>query len=267
MNDDETLVRLNDHIEVNRKFGIKEFNAALEKTLERKSEERTKVSFAPSNLGYSGQCPRYWYYAFKGTEFSYDNDPLGVVNMNNGASAGIRIAQMLDDADILIDTEVEVTNDDPPIRGYIDAIVMWQGRETVVEIKTTRNSTFNSRVNKNMVPGYQLLQLLVYMYLTEHEYGFMLTENKDTNELFVLPVKMTENNKKLVEDTLEWMRTVKKNADEGELPTRPFNKSSPQCKGCPVRDVCWEGWTRGSVNGTDPNPGTVTIPILEVPRG
>ena len=77
---------------------------------------------------------------------------------------------------------------------------------------------------------------------------------------------MTKENKELVERIFEWMRTVKKNADEGELPIRPFTKSSLQCKGCPVKDKCWDGVTRGSVNGKDPNPGTVDLPVLEIPK-
>lgn len=269
MTERQTLVVLNDHLKISRAFGIHEFNDLLEETLLREAKDTTKTSFAPSNLGYSGSCPRYWYYAFNGAEFTYNADPLGVVNMKNGTSAGERIADMLEAAGILTGREVEVTNptDDPPIRGYIDALVEWQGQEVVVEVKTTRNATWQSRVAKYTVPGYQLLQLLIYMHLTSHERGFLLTENKDTNELFVYPVKMTEKNKQLVEDTLDWMRTVKENAENGELPTRPFSKSSYQCKGCPVRDKCWEGWTRGSVNGTDPNPGTVTLPVLEVPKG
>jgi len=268
MTEKQTFVVLNDHLAIARAFGIGEFNELLEKTLEREGGERTKESFAPSNLGYSGTCPRYWYYAFNGVEFAYHNEPLAVANMKNGTSAGERIADTLEAAGILTGREVEVTNptNDPPIRGFIDALVNWQGQEVVVEVKTTNTNTWNSRVAKYTVPGYQLLQLLIYMHLTNHERGFLLTENKDTNQLFVYPVKMTEKNTQLVEDTLDWMRMVKENADNGELPTRPFNKSSYQCKGCPVRDKCWDGWTRGTVNGTDPNPGTVTLPILEVPR-
>lgn len=265
MNDD-TLVKLNDHLALNRAFQINEFNQLLESTLQRESKFRQKTSFAPSGLGYSGKCPRYWYYAFNGAEFSYDPDALGVANMENGSSAGVRIAGMLEKAGILVDAEVEVTWEDPPQRGFIDGLVMWQDREVVVEVKTTRNSTWQSRVNKNTVPGYQLLQLLIYMYLTDHERGFLLTENKDSNELFVFPVKMTAHNKQLVEDTFAWMRTVKANADDGQLPTRPFNKSSFECKGCPVKAVCWDGYVRGSVNGSDPNPGTVDLPPLEIPK-
>jgi CRISPR/Cas system-associated exonuclease Cas4 (RecB family) len=145
-------------------------------------------------------------------------------------------------------------------------LVDWKDSEVVVEIKTCKSSTWNSRVATNSVPGYQMIQLLIYMYVTGHDRGFFMTENKDTHELFILPVKMDEKNKALVEKVFDWMRLVKKNSEDGELPTRPFNKSSYQCKGCAVRDTCWEGWTRGSVNGTDPNPGTVTLPVLEIPK-
>ena len=264
------LVKSQSHLALSRAFGIAEFGELLEKAMERESKFTTKVSFAPSGLGYSGSCPRYWYYAFNGEVFTYDTAATAVANMDAGTDAGARLANLLDKAGILVDSEVEVNTigDDefPPIRGYIDAMVNWQGEELVVEVKTTRASTWNYRVLHNTVPGYQLVQLLIYMYVTKHDKGFFLTENKDTHELFVLPIKMNDEYRQMVEDIFDWMRTTKENADSGELPTRPFNKSSMQCKGCAVKEKCWEGWKRGSVNGEDPNPGVVTLPILEVPK-
>lgn len=260
------LVRVNEHLALNRAFGTKELSDLLEKAMEREPAFRTKKSFAPSGLGYSGSCPRYWYYAFNGANFVYTSDAAAVANMDAGTAAGQRLANLLDKAGLLVDAEVKVEHDDPPIFGYIDAIVNWKGEEVLVEIKTTRSNVWNSRVMNNNVPGYQLAQLLVYMHVTNHEKGFFLTENKDTHELFVLPIKMNDEYRKLVEDILDWMRTVKNNADSGELPTRPFNRSSMQCKGCPVRDTCWEGYVRGSVNGSDPAPGTITLPVLELPK-
>ena len=260
------LVHSNEHIALNKAFGTAEFGDALEEALKRDDEERKKKSFAPSGLGYSGSCPRYWYYAFNGAEFKYDTDATAMANMDAGTDAGRRLARVLDKAGLLVDDEVKVTHNDPPIFGYIDAMVRWKGEVIVAEIKTTKQETWQYRATNNTVPGYQLLQLLIYMHLTGKDKGFFLTENKNTHEIFLLPVKMNDEYRTLVENTLEWMRTVKKNADEGELPTRPFTKASMQCKGCPVRDTCWEGWTRGSVNGTDPNPGKVELPVLEVPK-
>lgn len=260
------LVKSNDHIAMSRAFGTKEFGELLESAMKRPSKFTKKTSFAPSGLGYSGSCPRYWYYAFNGAMFEYDTDATAMANMNAGSDAGVRLAKVLEDAGILIEAEKRAKFVDPPIGGFIDAVVNWKDDEVIVEIKTTKSSTWNSRVLQNAVPGYQLIQLLIYMYTEGKDKGFFLTENKDTHEIFILPVKMNETNKKFVEDVFEWMRTVKQNAEEGELPKRPFNKSSMQCKGCAVRNTCWEGWTRGSVNGNDPNPGTVDLPVLEIPK-
>lgn len=259
------LVKANSHLAINRSFGTEEFGQLLEKAMTREPKlDQTKHSFAPSNLGYHGACPRYWYYARNGADFTYDTAATAVANMDSGSDAGRRLANLLDKAGILVSAEAEAKYDDPPIFGYIDAIVNWKGEEVVVEIKTSKNSTWTKRALENQVPDYQLGQLLIYMYVTGHDKGFLLTENKDTHQLFIYPVKMTDANKAKVESIFDWMRKVKENADDGELPTRPFNKSSFACKGCPVRDTCWDGWTRGKVNGEDPNPGIISLPVLEI---
>lgn len=260
------LVYNNEHYAISKGFGVKEFGELLEKAMEREGKFTKKTSFAPSSLGYSGSCPRYWYYAFNGAQFSYDTEATAMANMNAGTDSGARLAKLLDKAGILVDSEVPVRHEDPPIFGYIDAEVQWKGEVIPAEVKTTKNETWNYRVTQNSVPGYQLVQLLIYMYVTGRERGFFITENKNTHELFILPVRMTEERKELIENIFDWMRKVKDNAENGELPVRPFTKSSMQCKGCPLRDVCWDGYKRGSVNGTDPNPGTVELPPLEIPK-
>jgi len=261
----EKLVQANSQFAINQGFGTEEFGALLEKALERETRYSKKKSFAPSSLGYSGSCPRYWYYAFNGADFEYDTDAAAIANMDAGADAGVRLAKLIGKAGMLVDSEVPVQHQDPPIGGFIDALVEWKGEVIPAEIKTTRSSTWQVRANNNSVPGYQLVQLLIYMYVKGYQRGFLLTENKDTHRIFILPVRMTDENKALVERIFDWMREVKKNADEGELPTRPFTKSSMQCKGCPVRNKCWEGVERtGSKD--DPAPGTITILPLEIPK-
>jgi CRISPR/Cas system-associated exonuclease Cas4 (RecB family) len=192
-----------------------------------------------------------------------------MANMNNGTLSGERIANVLEKMGILIEAERPARYDDPPIGGFIDAVVTWKGEEVIVEVKTTRSATWNSRVMKDEVPPYQLVQLLIYMYTQQRDKGFFITENKDTHELWIKPVKMTDEHKQLVENIFDWMKMVKANVDspDGQLPKRPFTRSSFKCKGCAVRDTCWDGWTRGKVNGTDPNPGTIDIAPLELKVG
>ena len=234
----------------------------------RENKFTTKKSFAPSSFYVHGNgvCPRYWYYAFNGAEFEYENTARQRANMDSGTAAGDRIAKLFEAAGILNSAEKEVRYDDPPIFGYMDLAVTWQGEEMIGEVKTTTTEAFQTRAAKMQAPGYQLIQLLLYMKVFGKEKGFFVTENKNTHELLIVPVKMTEENSALIERVFEWMRIVHRNALEGDLPKRPFTKSSFNCKGCPVKKTCWDGWTRGSVNGTDPNPGVVDLPKLEVPK-
>lgn len=234
----------------------------------RESKWTKKKSFAPSSFYTHGNgvCPRYWYYAFNGAMFEYENTARQRANMDSGTAAGDRIAKLFRDAGILNGDEVEVKYDNPPIYGFMDLAVTWQGEEMIGEVKTTTQESFAQRAAKMQAPGYQLIQLLLYMKVFNKEKGFFVIENKNTHELLIIPVKMTEENNALIERVFDWMRTVHKNALEGELPKRPFTKSSFNCKSCPVRTTCWEGYKRGSVNGTDPNPGTVDLPPLEVPK-
>lgn len=234
----------------------------------REAKWTQKKSFAPSSFYGSGNgvCPRYWYLAFNGSNFEYENTARQRANMDAGTAAGERIADLFEKAGILKGAELEVKHEDPPIFGYMDLMVHWQGEDMPGEVKTTRTESFAQRAAKMKSPGYQLIQLLIYMYVYKKEKGFFVIEDKNDHSLLVIPVKMTEQNLELVERVFEWMRLVKKNADEGELPKRPFNKSSFNCKSCPVKKTCWDGYRRGSVNGTDPNPGTIDLPVLEVPK-
>lgn len=265
------LIKNNNFTGLSKAFETSKLEELLEEAstkMGRENKWTKKKSFAPSSFYTygNGVCPRYWYYAFNGAEFIYENTARQRANMDAGTAAGERIASLFRHAGILNGDEVEVKYDDPPIYGFMDLAVTWQGEEMIGEVKTTTDAAFNKRANAMKAPGYQLIQLLLYMYIFKKEKGFFVVENKDSHELLILPVKMTEENLALIERVLEWMRVVYKNAFEGELPKRPFTKSSFNCKGCPVRETCWEGWTRGSVNGTDPNPGTVDLPALEVPK-
>lgn len=265
------LIKNNNFHGLSKAFGTDEMSELLEEAssrLGRASKFTKKTSFAPSSFYTHGNgvCPRYWYYAFNGAEFEYENTARQRANMDSGTAAGDRIAKLYREAGILIDDEVEVRHEDPPVFGFMDLMVNWQGEEMIGEVKTTTTEAFSTRASKMQAPGYQLIQLLLYMYIFKKEKGFFVIENKNTHELLIVPVKMTDENKALIERVFDWMRMVHKNALEGELPKRPFTKSSFNCKSCPVKKKCWDGYKRGSVNGTDPNPGVVDLPKLEVPK-
>jgi CRISPR/Cas system-associated exonuclease Cas4 (RecB family) len=238
------------------------------RSFDTKSGFTTKKSFAPSSFYQygNGVCPRYWYYAFHGADFKYDNTARQRANMDSGTAAGGRIAKLYEAAGLLNAAEFKVVNDDPPIFGFGDLAVTWQGEPMIGEVKTTTQEKWTAMQASMKPPGYQLVQLLIYLRVMKKEKGFFVIENKNTHELLIIPIKMTPANEKIVDDVFEWMRTVKKNSDDDNLPTRPFTKKSWNCQGCPVLETCWGdgSFRRGSPN--DPNPGVVDLPPLELPK-
>lgn len=266
------LIKNNNFHALSKAFDVEGMEELLEeasKSTGRADGFTKKKSFAPSGIGYgSGTCPRYWYMAFHGANFKYDNTARQRANMDAGTAAGDRIAKLFKQAGILNAAEVKVIHEDPPIFGFMDLAVTWQGEDMIGEVKTTRDESFQMRASTMQAPGYQLIQLLIYMHVFKKEKGFFCIENKNTHEILIIPVKMTAERLALVEYVFDWMRTVKKASDEDQLPKRPFTPKSMQCKSCPVWDDCWSGYTKQTAKreGSDPAPGVIDLPPLEVPK-
>jgi len=216
----------------------------------------TKYSFSPSTIGYGkGNCPRYWYLAFTGVMFIEEQDSIALANMMQGTQAHERLQKLIKDMGILKEEEKEIKNEYPPIKGFIDLVIDWDGKEIIGEIKTAKQEVWDSRQATMDPSPNHLLQLLTYMKLMNVKEGFFLYENKNTQEILIIPIQMNDRNKKIINDTFTWMCEVWDNFKEGDLPMRPFVKSSSSCKYCPVKEVCWSMPT-----------GTVQIEPLEVPK-
>ena len=228
----------------------------------REPSDRAKKSFAPSGIGYgAGRCARRWYYDFEGGFLRVDDaDPVGIANMAYGTEAHERIQGLFEKSGVLVEAEREIntigSEEFPPIRGFVDLIIKWQGEETVGEIKTTSQESYVSKKAKSQGAGYHLVQVLIYMKVLGLNKGFLLYENKNTQNLLIVPVTWNVANKKLIDDTFEWMNKVYKAWQDGNKPTRPFrSEKSVVCKTCPFVNFCWN----------DPDEGSIKIEALEVP--
>jgi CRISPR/Cas system-associated exonuclease Cas4 (RecB family) len=215
----------------------------------------TKKSFSPSSLGYGhGNCPRYWYLAFSGVMFINENDSIAIANMAQGTQAHERIQGLIRTMPNFVAEEEEIINEYPPIRGFIDLIMDYNG--TVIgEIKTAKQEVWDTRRSEMKSSGNHMLQLLTYMKLKNAKEGFFLYENKNTQEVLIIPVQMNERNKKIIDDTFTWLCEVWDNFKDGDLPMRMFTKSTPTCKYCPIKKECWSMET-----------GTVQIEAFKVPK-
>lgn len=211
-------------------------------------EYRKKTTFSPSTLGFGkGRCPRYWYIAFDGAEFVDEPDARSVANMKNGTLAHERLDELFRRSPLeVIDSEREILAEDPPLRGFGDIILSYAGEEVVGEFKTSGHSGFMWKMTKMEASGYNIIQVLLYLWATDNETGLLIYESKDTHQLLIIPVFRSDHEEEL-QEMLEWMRTVRKSWEERKLPERPYRSNSKVCKQCPVREACFEEYPRGDV--------------------
>lgn len=215
-----------------------------------------KNTFSPSTIGYGhGMCPRYWFIAFNGAEFEEKFDALAIANMENGKQAHERLQKLLESTKILKEIEREILCNDPPVRGFADLILDWTGQEVIGEIKTVKDEIFSARQASMAPTTSHLVQLLLYMWVEKIKEGFVMYENKNNNELLIMPIVMNERYEKLIEKVIAWMREVYANYKKDILPERPFTKSSTVCKYCPVKRECWSG-----------EMGDIKIEALDLPK-
>lgn len=213
------------------------------------SEDRQKTSFAPSSLGYQYHtCARKWVLAFKGGFFEEHADAIGVTLMDSGTNAHERIQEDFEAMGILQEKELELKTLDPPTRGFVDAIVAFDGETVVVEIKTTNEANFLTRKTSNTPTPYHRYQILVYMDGLGIDKGAILYENRNSGELLIIPIEMDDKNKEILEEAKSWMREVYSAYENKQLPTRAGrNKGGGICKGCPLANECWDNNGDGTI--------------------
>lgn len=208
-------------------------------TAKRGPRHQQKKTFAPSTIAYGhGECARYWYLAFDGGTFEDNADAFAGANMTNGTKSHERIQAAMGDAGFLKDSEFKITSNDPPIFGYGDVMLEWNGEDLLGEIKTMMNEGFEYRkINKRPKAGH-LVQLLIYMKILQKRKAVLIYENKNNHELLVLPVQINDYNLQWVNQAFDWMRTVRKAWVDRTLPEKTYRSNSKICKNCPLSKIC-----------------------------
>lgn len=209
-------------------------------TINRVDKFAQKKTFAPSTIAFShGECPRYWYLAFEGANFTDNADAYGAANMTAGTKAHERIQEAMGNVPgFLADSEFKVTYNDPPIFGFGDVMLNWEGSELLGEIKTMPNDAFEYRKISGKPKTGHLVQLLIYMKILNKNKSVLIYENKNNHDILVFPIELNEYMYTWVENAFGWMRTVRKAWEDKTLPTKNYRSNSKICKTCPIREAC-----------------------------
>lgn len=217
-----------------------------------------KQTFSPSTIGYGhGNCPRYWFIAFTGAEFVESTTAQGLANMQNGSMAHDRLQKVIENIGRPVQLEVEIKNDDPPIRGYADVVMDWDGEEVIGEIKTAKEEVYAIRQSSMKPSSNHLLQLLIYMKIRKAAQGVFIYENKNTQELCLIQIRVNDRYIKIIDELFEWLRSVRAAYENDTMPQRVSTKSTAMCKNCPVRETCWD---------KNAPEGVIEIPRYEPPK-
>lgn len=185
-------------------------------------------------------CARRWVYLFNGVEID-KNYPARVWRIfGNGNAFHDRMTSYFQRMGILVEAEREFWNDDPPIRGFIDAIILWDGKEKVVELKSISSNGFEYRAIYNKPKDEHYMQAQVYLGVTQLEEAYIIYENKDTQETMLFIVQRDEEY--ILALWNRWQK-IWKQFQAGEWPKRPARSpNSKKCTYCEVKAVCWEGY-------------------------
>lgn len=225
---------------INQEALIEKINSGY--TVKRIDKFTTKKSFAPSTIAFShGECPRYWYLAFDGNVFEDNADAYGAANMTAGTKSHERIQEAMGNVpDFLVDAEFKITYNDPPIFGFGDVMLNWEGEELLGEIKTMPSEGFEYRKNTGKPKTGHLIQLLIYMKILGKSKAVLIYENKNNHDLLILPVEVAPGSYYVqwVNQAFEWMRDVRKAWEDKTLPTKNYRSNSKICKTCPIQQAC-----------------------------
>lgn len=226
----------------NTELDLNKFEEGIEKVIiDAKYEKafKTKKSFSPSSFSGQGSCPSYWTFAFRGAEFEFAPDALGIFAMTFGTNYGDSLEKQLVSSGFALENQTKITNSDPPIFGLTDFVGEIDGIPYVTDIKTVDADKWNKIKTTGKAPAGNMVQILIYMRILKYRNGILLFVNRDSGKMLSLPIVISEKNKAFVEYLFNWMKETYEWANSDEIPSRGFTKSTWVCKSCPVKEVCW----------------------------
>jgi hypothetical protein len=82
------------------------------------------------------------------------------------------------------------------------------------------------------------MQLVIYMKVLGKKLGILLYENKNSHELHAITVEPTPELIAWADYAFDWMRKVRHQWENEEIPQKTYRSNSKVCKGCPVSAAC-----------------------------
>lgn len=207
---------------------------AIDEALEAQNGIHWKQSdtFPPSG---NNECPRYLQYRLKGfdQQVEFKGQTRRIFDLGNRVEDWL--GETFDDLGILIDSQKQIVLTDPPVMGYIDFIIEWDGPK-IIECKSINANGFLYRKNYMKPKDEHFKQIQWYLRAEDLKEGYVFYYNKNDSEL--LPIKV-ERDDVFLDKLAEKYGKIYKAFKEGTQSIRPYKQNSKNCKRCDARDFCW----------------------------
>lgn len=214
-------------------------------------KEVKKIGFSASKIFYdkgNGTCPRYWNILFDGVtvEDTWQHRNRRLVKSGSDAHEDLQSEFLANLPGVEI--EKELWHKNPNLHGFVDAYL--PETNTPIEVKTTGKENFEWRQSKMVGTLSNERQLLLYMFLLNADFGLLVYEDRDSLENLIVPVRMTPENKALMQAAFDWMLQVQQVYESGETIKEFSGKrvNSVICNGCEVKEHCEDVFPKGTVD-------------------
>ena len=200
----------------------REFLNLLNEQLKGKMAPHRGQVFYPSALG--STCDRYLYASFNGLLLWEDLDPRIKRIFDVGSSLEDRMDKYFTKMNIVKGREVPLKMDSPPISGRLDFLIHHPSQgEAVLELKSINDKGFKEL--KSSPKHDHFIQLQIYLNMLNKDYGIVLYENKNDQNLKAFKV---ERDVEVWNTLLERCFTI---MDMSALPEKCTGDTWCKCKG------------------------------------
>lgn len=211
-----------------------------------KENERTSTPFYFHPSSFSIDCSRKLQFTYVESLFSekfsglqrkvqdksiFTSDPKMIRILGNGHGMHDRWAKYFENAGVLVEAERKFRNKDLRFSGSIDDIISIDGEELIIELKSINMFGFQ----KLTAPKKEhYMQLQIYC-MEENKRGFVIYENKNTQEVLEFFVEKDVNLHEEIRSTVYGIFDSIENGTLGEK-TQQFT----MCQQCKFMDLCYK---------------------------
>lgn len=192
------------------------------------------TGFHPS---YGFKCKRRWVLLFQGVDYDKKFDSRTQRIFDNGNEVHARWREYFDGMGILEEAEVEITANKPvPVRGHADGVLTWGGRK-LYELKSISPTRFEFRRMYKKPDDKTYEQAQIYLWALDLEEGFVIYENKGTQEVLIFHISRDDA---VINKVLKRWQAAYSFYEEGIVPKRPYQRESQDCSQCDLEKYCWD---------------------------